>query len=278
LGTKNRKIRIEVGMSEEKKSENIMQSSLQVAEAILEKAPIYEDLAQPTAKAIGAGFGGVLLHMMAPFIKMGISAKQDIQDFQSSLERKTESIPQERLQSPNLTVAGPIIQALGYTVHEEPLREMFTNLLATAMDSETATKAHPAFAEIIKQISPDEAKILVFITEKHVLPIIDVQKTLIDGGYQVIFSNQSFIPEESGCEHTNLGPSYLENLCRLAIMEIQKGAVLAPESYNKLESWFGDFEESKETHVNGKKVFTIKKKIIGLTEFGKQFVSACVRP
>jgi hypothetical protein len=269
-------------MSENKKSENIIQSSLQVAEAILEKAPIYEDLAQPTAKAIGHGLGGALLYVMTPFIKMGMSAKQDIQDFQISLEQKTSNIPQERLQPPSITVAGPVVQALGYTIHEEPLREMFTSLLATAMDSETSMKAHPAFVEIIKQITPDEAKILRFLAEKgssfSQQPVADVIFLLKDGsGFLSVTSNQSFIPEDAGCLHIDLGSQYLENLQRLNLIEISSNLRMADEeSYSRLQDWFNgsDFGITEEHKTRGEAI--LQKKLMAKTSFGQQFINSCV--
>ncbi|MFK7600838.1 DUF4393 domain-containing protein [Deinococcus sp. SM5_A1] len=77
-----------------------------------------------------------------------------------SLEEKIGTISQERFQTPELQVYGPAVNALSYTIEDENLREMFTNLLTKAMDSETINVALPAYTEIIKQLSSDEAKIL----------------------------------------------------------------------------------------------------------------------
>jgi hypothetical protein len=263
----------------DQKSENYAETAAKVIGIAIEKTvvPIYEDFAKPSLKQIGDGLGGFLGFAMTPLQMMGYQAEHWKSEFKKSLDRKAQRIPEENLQAPAPVIVGPIMQALGYTVHEEPLREMFTSLLATAMDSETAKNAHPAFVEIIKQISPDEAKILIYMSKNYISPVVDIKRTMEDGGYQVIYSNQSFIPENSGCSHTDLGPIYLDNLCRLRIMEIPPGVAVAPNLYEKLESWFDEFEESKEVLANGNKVFRVQRKIISLTEFGKQFISACIK-
>ena len=73
-----------------------------------------------------------------------------------SVSEKLKDVPAERI-----IAAAPEIQAATYmglqlAGHSPELREMYVNLLATAMDSQTAMKAHPAFAECIRQMTPDE--------------------------------------------------------------------------------------------------------------------------
>ena len=58
------------------------------------------------------------------------------------------------------------------------LRELYANLLATSIDSITAHEAHPAFVEIIRQLTPDEARIVKYIFERMYLPIITVRVRL----------------------------------------------------------------------------------------------------
>jgi hypothetical protein len=263
-------------MAENKNSENIVQTSLQVASAILEKAPIYEDFAQPTTKALGAGLGGLLLYVMSPFIKMGMKAQQDIQSFEIDLVRKIEPIPPERLQAPNPMIAGPIIQALGYTVHEENIREMFTNLLATAMDSQEEHKAHPSFVEIIKQMTPDEAKIIKFFgesnNEDH--PIIDIKAMADLNAYTHVARNQSFIPEDSGCKNIKLGSEYIDNLCRMGLTQIPDNVLISDHNqYSRLENWFSELEIVK-ADVNK---FRMERKLVTVTDFGKLFISTCIK-
>jgi len=67
--------------------------------------------------------------------------------------------PPDQIVVPKPNVAGPALEALRYTWHEETLSDLYANLLAaSSMDKSTADGAHPAFVEIIRQLTPDEAK------------------------------------------------------------------------------------------------------------------------
>ena len=43
---------------------------------------------------------------------------------------------------------------------DNPLTELYLNLLARAIDKERCDEAHPAFVTIIEQMSPDEAMVM----------------------------------------------------------------------------------------------------------------------
>jgi hypothetical protein len=61
---------------------------------------------------------------------------------------------------PKPMIAGPTIDAMKYCGSKPHLRDLFANLPATAMDARTAENVHPAFVEIIKQLSADQAKMI----------------------------------------------------------------------------------------------------------------------
>lgn len=80
--------------------------------------------------------------------------------FQEEIAAKAEAIPAEHIVEPKASIAGPTLQGLAFT-HEEPnLKEMYLNLLATAMDGRAASLAHPAFVEIIKQLDSEDARLV----------------------------------------------------------------------------------------------------------------------
>jgi hypothetical protein len=53
-----------------------------------------------------------------------------------------------------------VLDALRYVDDSGIIAEMYLNLLARAMDKQRVTEAHPAFPEIIRQLSRDEAMML----------------------------------------------------------------------------------------------------------------------
>ena len=64
---------------------------------------------------------------------------------------------------PALEIAGPILRDSEFESPGTPIWEMWKELLARACDSSRLDEAHPAYMEVIKQLSGDEAKLLTAI-------------------------------------------------------------------------------------------------------------------
>jgi hypothetical protein len=143
--------------------------------SLVKAVPIYDDLVQPAAKELG-----VALATIAKTVNVALSpisgviwSYETIKDFVSTkVSQKLENVPPENIETPNPMVAGPALEALKYAGHEENLRNMYANLLANALDKETKNNAHPSFVEVIKQISPGEAALLLLISERSQYPVI----------------------------------------------------------------------------------------------------------
>ena len=114
----------------------------------------------------------VKLKLYQPFARMlGVSMAYFEDTFPQEMGAKIADIPDENLVTPPASIAVPALQGLSYTFEEGSLKELYLNLLATASDNRRANQAHPAFAEIIKQLAPDEAKLLREVLPRRHLPI-----------------------------------------------------------------------------------------------------------
>lgn len=145
---------------------------------IVEAVPIYQDALQPAAKEIGTALQTVAktIHIVLAPVSALVWGYDQIKDFISTrLAEKLRDVPPENIATPKPNVAGPALESLKYTGHEETLREMYANLLAASMDTRTATGAHPAFVEIIRQLTPDEARLLRLFTPPRPLPLLNVR-------------------------------------------------------------------------------------------------------
>jgi hypothetical protein len=99
---------------------------------------------------------------------------------------------------------------------------MYANLLATAMNTETASKAHPAFVSIIGQLTPDEARILPLVFKYRQLRIVEIPVPMSapyyeewrEGYCDVFTSDLSLI----GCLRAEQLSSAGENLARLGLI------------------------------------------------------------
>ena len=139
---------------------------------------IYDDLIQPSAKAIGetvALIPRAIKSALLPLEKWITNREYACKDIRRLLEAKMSNVAAENIVSPEPYIAVPAIQAISYCIDSEQLRNMFANLLAVAMNSTIRDKAHPAFVEIIKQLSPLDAQILKGVFERDGIELVKIR-------------------------------------------------------------------------------------------------------
>ena len=264
-------------MAEESKTREIADA----VKGIVEAVPVYRDAVQPAAKEIGKG-----LETMAKAINLALEPVRGLVwgydkllGFLSTrVAEKLSAVPPDRIKPPSPHVVGPALEALRFTGHDQSLRELYANLLATSLDSDTARNAHPSFVDIIRNLSPDEARIMRLFATKAGLPVIDLQAKYKDGsGFEIFKETFSFIGREAGCEHPNLTPAYVNNLCRLGLLSMPEDLHFADASlYESLEQAEELREDKEQIQKDDKKEVRFSRKVIRLTRFGRQFCSACV--
>lgn len=257
-----------------------IKDTAEAIQGIVEAVPVYEDLLQPAVQELGKG-----LHTLSKTIHIALTpvsgliwGYEQIKTYvQTSLEQKLQNVPSENIIPPDPMVAGPALEALRYIGHKEELREMFSSLLATAMNSEIAPIAHPSFVEVVKQISPDEAKIIKYLGTNNYIPLINLHRTVPSGnGEATVYRNFSLVGEQANCTFIELVPSYIDNLHRLGVINVPDGRHLTPdEKYSPLEN--------HPTLVNMCSVLEkqnakpiLQKRYFFLTNFGTQFYNACI--
>lgn len=94
-----------------------------------------------------------------PVKKANALFKYKLEDFKNELGQKLSSIPEEKLVEADLMIAGPALEALKYTYDKDELRNMYLNLLTSSMNKDIKDKAHPSYVEIIRQLTPLDAKV-----------------------------------------------------------------------------------------------------------------------
>jgi len=126
-----------------------------IIEEIAKKIPIqeaYDDLAAPAMKELGKVFPDIVkvLRLVLLPIQYGAALQERFTRF---LDRSVGQVPEERRITPAPQMLGPILEAIRYEPESTPIDEMFSQLLSGSMDRERVDSAHPAFIEIIKQLS-----------------------------------------------------------------------------------------------------------------------------
>lgn len=98
--------------------------------------------------------------VLYPLQKYNLYANNKLQNYADELQNKAQTIPYENLISPRVNILGPTIDSLKYNLDEEYIKEMFTNILISDMDNRKQNKVLPAYIEIVKQLSQEDAKFL----------------------------------------------------------------------------------------------------------------------
>jgi hypothetical protein len=155
----------------------------------------------------------------------------------------------------------------------EALRERGAELLALSADVSFEEDTHPAFARILDQLAPDEARILRMLFREGPQPAVDVRT----GGplnvrSQLVAPGLTMIGEEAGCRHLDRVRSYLNNLYRLGLIWFSREELDELSRYQVLEAQ-PKVADSLEAAGRGAK--TVRRSI-HLTPFGEDFCELCM--
>ena len=165
------------------------------------------------------------------------------------------------------------------TLHNSAIRQQlpkdgFINLLESAMDSRKASDLLKCHANTLKQLCPDEAKVLQVLYVKRNQAYIDVRscdrKTV--GGVSVL-RYVTNIDDLSKCEFPNNIPSYLVHLETLGLLQIDEmGYILDEKEYDLLEQ---RVQETKKKIEDSGRDCRIDKGFIYMTPLGEDFAKSC---
>ena len=268
-------------------NESNIEGAINAVANLVKEVPVYEDAIQPIAKETGKALqtvGRAVNAALTP-VKGLVWGIEKIEAFvNSKVTKKLENTPIENICAPDPAVAGPALESLRYTGHKETLSEMYANLLASAMDINTAKNAHPGFVEIIRNMSADEAKVLEYVLKNQVAPVININRKFKKQGGESIFQELiSTLGADAGCEHIELTGSYLINLERLGLIEIPRdGHLTKHDAYDRLLNNPAVVKILESLNVAGQKVKdlefegSVKKYYVKATILGKQFGKACI--
>jgi len=220
----------------------------------------------------------VLLRIYQPLARfLGVSRNYFDTEFHEDMAKKLADIPEEHLATPSPSVAIPAMQGLSYSVEEPNLKEMYLNLLATATDDRMKEKAHPSFAEIIKQLSPGEASLLLDTLHRRFLPVVQLRRKAEEGGGSVIVRNHLLpvVDDNTGepVEESSL-PVWIDNWIRLGLIEVDYAAYMTAEGGYAWVEGRPEFVRLEQGDPRGKDGVDVERGLLRATDFGAQFLAA----
>ncbi|WP_024800235.1 Abi-alpha family protein [Nocardia sp. BMG51109] len=189
--------------------------------------------------------------------------------------------PRDVLSEAGEQVRGSVRRALGIPPSgERPehgptpnLRERGAELLRLSAAVQPDETEHPAFARMLSELAPDEARILRFLYLDGAQPALDIRTGRpLSSGAQRIEPGLNMIGEDAAVGVPERVGSYLTNLRRLGLIESTRDPLDNPARYQLLESQPEVRRLLKRTGF-GTKIFY---RSIALTGFGTEFVRTCL--
>jgi len=222
----------------------------------------YCDMLQPAARQVGDGLATIAKAVkisLAP-LEAGIWGYEQIKEW--LLIRITRILADreiKRIDTPPLSIAGPLVFQLIFAKDETELKELYASLLASAMDSSDSV-AHPSFVTIIQQLTSDEAKILMYIAQCHEdWPRISEYEKSEGEAIELVRLKFKSWCERAGVKFLERSDAYMDNLIRLRIFnQVMAGDTkFDPHDSDDAFPWSEYME-------------------IELTPFGRLFLDACI--
>ncbi len=236
----------------------------------------------------------VRLRILQPLAKfVGLSSDYFSGDFERDLQLRMDHIPEEHLRTPPTTVAVPAMIGLSYSLEDEALKDMYLNLIARATDDRETALAHPAFAEVIKQLSAIEAGVLLeeLASAGPIVALNEKFKPWIKN--PTLEELESFkpgtVPSQSTLRRhlipltsTDTGAlieypdseMWVDNWLRLGLIEVNYEAFLNhPDYYRWLDQHPEYLRVKAEVEARDRKV-SVRRGMVTPTAFGKAFRSA----
>ena len=205
--------------------------------------------------------------------------QEALQDVEQMVAEKLKSVPPEQIVPPSPRIAVPTLQNVSIT-EETEIRRIYANLLANSMNEVVKNGVHPSFVDIVKQLSPDEAKILGRFSIMKVVPTITLRYENDKGAGKDIIRSFSDIGELAGCEHPLDINKYFNNLVRLGLVERAPAlsALTDKSLYETLKKHPHIVSMANKIHFQNDEFNKInyKESYIFLTDFGKTFCEMCI--
>lgn len=242
---------------------------------------VYDDLAQPSVRAVGQALGTVFEFSTSFLLPIKLLNEKFRLNFTKRLNEykgKLESVPEEKRCVVHPQIGTPIIEKLTYTTTDE-IAELFTTLLTNASNIDRANLAHPSFISIIEHLSTDEARIIKYLKDNDVVQYCDF-KGMVNaesGGFIVIVPRATLISRDVKLDFENNVGAYLSNLESCGIIVDKVGLHKIDTSVTDEICREYHLEDIRRDYVPTHfKSIEVSRGFLEVTPFGKMFIDACL--
>jgi hypothetical protein len=208
----------------------------------------------------------------------GVSRNYFANEFEDDMTDRMADIPEEDVITPKLSIAGPAIQGISFTVEEPELKSMYLNLLAKASDRRSQDIAHPSFADVIHQLSAREAVFLAEILGRDSFPIVEIRKNVATpeeptkNGFVVLAKNVLPFQETNVQVWKEENAVFVDNWARLGLVNVDhQNAYTNKTQYDWVQTNPFYLDAQREYDSETLKVVNFREGILSVTPFGKRF-------
>lgn len=245
---------------------------------------LYNDLGHPSAACAGETLTLVpraVKAALAPLEQWILQREYNVAETKKLLEEKLKNISPEDIEPPEPHIAVPAMQYISYCMDNVQLRNMYANLLANSMTKAVKNGVHPGFVEIIKQLSPDEARVMRYMQAHMMIPILIVSYETESSGRVRAVSDFSDIgyQEDCACDRPQDIQLYFDNLVRLGLLEKVTTAQFTDQRvYEALKQRLYDLSiiDDQAAHRPPYKGYVFEHGYIRISSYGSAFCGICL--
>ncbi|WGE64026.1 DUF4393 domain-containing protein [Actinobacillus equuli subsp. haemolyticus] len=150
--------------------------------------------------------------------KKQIEVANNVDKFKGEITNKSAQIPEGNRIDPDPDVIGSTLESARFRINKDKIRDMFSNLIVSAMDSSKADDIHPSFSEMIKMLSPLDAQNLYYLFRNNDETIANIKILIESDGY--ITKVRHFYLGNPECQDNNFIEPSIDNLIRLKLVDV----------------------------------------------------------
>ena len=245
----------------------------------------YNDAAKPVMQSTGGVLALIPRAINAALLPLHnwiAHREYQIEETKKLLSIKLANVKPEEIVPPEPHVAIPALQAISYSMDNDEIRNMYANLLAASMTQTIKGGVHPAYVEFIKQMSPDEARILryIYLNTGGVITVVTLRSANSQNeGIDIVpyFTTLYRVVEGLESRSPNKTAVFVDNLIRLKLLQMHDGNFLSKAGiYDSIEN--DPALDNVKNHFNHQAGFSWKyeRTYFSITSLGKSFCKICL--
>lgn len=200
-----------------------------------------------------------------------------LQEFENELQEKISKISTKQSDDPDIQTIAPALEASKYCILHKELRELFCNLIASSLSADYCKFVHPSFSDIIKQMTPLDARNIFIFSKKSYQPICNYRVYYKDSSFDDYYKN-IFLSNTTEQDLIVQSVS-ISSLERLGLVEINFNTHVKEYKYEPFEktNLYTQLQlDIVKNNIPRAIKVEILKGIVELTPYGELFIKSCV--